>query len=326
LKIDPRSSFAPVASPSSSESGDDSDFDDDGYYADDDDSGDDESSLLRAIPELQVRYAVPLPDRLRANVYSLFSTTTTTEKDEGGGGASLLPDPVGTIWLDGNVFGREPVRVDLLKRAVDYVRAKMRGRRKAKTKTISEVSGSGRKIRQQKGTGTARAGHSRPPHFRGGAKAHGPKNVTDYGNTKLNKKVRKQALVHALSQKLLEGNLIVLDQLHALPTHKTNELARFLRQFGIAGRYGTTALILDHYYPNKKNNDSDNGEGSVPTATSYRGVPVNVRVASSNLSYKVKVDNDLRGLNALDVLKREKLVLTLDALASIESRLANVYY
>lgn len=330
LHIDPRSSFAPVAMNSTVESYDDDDNNDDtnnaeqqgdddeeeeDEIANDDFDFDDEDDERWTIPEPDdIRYAIPLPDRLHVSVHTLFGLAPEHSSSS----------EVGTIWLNEKIFGCNPIRVDLLKRSVNYIRNKMRGRRKAKTKTISEVSGSGRKIRQQKGTGMARAGHSRPPHFRGGAKAHGPKNTTDYGNTKLNKKVKKQAMCHALSQKLLEGNLILLNELHPLPTHKTKELAKLLEAWEIGGRYGTTALILDHYYPTN-NEDADEQVQQAVKATSYRGVPINLWVASNNL-YKIKVGNDLQGLNVYDVLKYEKLVLTLEALLHIEKRLENVYY
>jgi len=331
LKIDPRSSFAPSAAaavvvdppPSTvlaEEEGKerpddindssvetkipDEESDLDAFPLTDDDDDD-----LLFLNEPEVAYAVPLPERLHATVHTLFAPEHSSE--------------VGTIWLNERVFGQSPIRVDLLKRSVDYCRNKMRGKRTAKTKTISEVSGSGRKLRQQKGTGMARVGHRRPPHFRGGAKAHGPKNLTDYGNTKLNKKVKKQALCHALSQKLYEGNLILLNQLHDLPTHKTGELARLLEPWDIAGKYGKTALILDHYYPRRDPDGSDEA-ATAKAATSYRGVPINLWVASSNL-HKLKVGNDLQ-LNVYDIIKYDKLVLTLEALTQIEKRLENVYY
>jgi large subunit ribosomal protein L4 len=293
LKIDPRSSFAPPIDISSDlASGDD----------DDADADEEEIEVAEAIKsyltEREIFYAVPLPERLHVKVHTLFAPEHSSE--------------VGTIWLDESVFGRDPVRVDLLKRAVDYYRSKKRGVRNAVTKTISQVSGSGRKIRQQKGTGSARAGHSRPPHFRGGAKAHGPKNITDYGNTKLNKKVRKQALAAALTQKLKEGNLIIWDQLHELATHKTADFVRLLEPWDIGSRDGSTALILDHY---EKEGDED-------SATSYQGVPSNLWVASSNL-FKVTVGND-HAANVYDILKHEKLVLTLEALQQIEGRLKDV--
>jgi large subunit ribosomal protein L4 len=319
LKIDPRSSFAPPRvfdaplkekkdtnangdMESSAKVSPDSvinhDEDDDSVdYDEDEDDVDFDILKDDAAPH----YAIPLPDRLNVSIYTLFAPEHSNQ--------------VGTLWLDPATFGRDPIRIDMLKRAVDYYRAKKRGRRQAVTKTISEVSGSGRKVRNQKGGGIARAGHSRPAHWRGGAKAHGPKNNTDYGNVKLNKKVRKQALQHALSQKLLEGNLIVLDQLHALSSHKTKDLAQMLEPWDIAGRYGTTALILDHYYPEK--GDDDNKE-----ATSYRGIPVNLWVASGNL-FKIKVGNDHLA-SVYDILKYDKLVLTLSALQQIEKRLKDV--
>jgi large subunit ribosomal protein L4 len=270
----------------------------------DEDEDDDEHELPLFLAQPPVRYAVPLPDRLNVTVQSLFASNTSSLDS-------------GTLWLDQRVFGCDPIRIDLLKRAVDYYRARKRGMRKAVTKTISEVSGSGRKRRQQKGTGRARMGHSRPAHHRGGAKAHGPKNVTDYGNTKLNKKVRRLALCHALSQKLLEGNLVVLNSLYELPTHKTKEFAKLLEPLGIGGRHGTTALILDSYY-----NATDENDSSSSMPESFRGLPVNVVVASANLA-NVKVGNDHQG-SVYDILKHEKLVLTLAALAQLEKRLKDV--
>jgi large subunit ribosomal protein L4 len=322
LKIDPRSSFAPPRvydapvkgkkettqnddMESSAKVSPDSDVSDPGEDEEDIDDYDEDDDVdfdILQDADTAPLYAIPLPDRLNVNIYTIFAPEHSNQ--------------VGTLWLDPATFGRDPIRVDMLKRAVDYYRAKKRGRRQAVTKTISEVSGSGRKVRNQKGGGIARAGHSRPAHWRGGAKAHGPKNNTDYGNVKLNKKVRKQALQHALSQKLLEGNLIVLDQLHALSSHKTKDLADMLAPWDIAGRYGTTALILDHYYPEKSRDDDDK------EATSYRGIPVNLWVASGNL-FKIKVGNDHLA-SVYDILKYDKLVLTLSALQQIEKRLKDV--
>jgi large subunit ribosomal protein L4 len=268
----------------------------------DDDDGDEEDDgdgAVAAVLEREVEYVVPLPDRLRVSVHDL------ADRSE-----------VGTLWLEPTVFGRDPVRIDLLKRAVDYHRAKKRGRRTAVTKTIGEVSGSGRKIRQQKGTGRARVGHNRPPHFRGGAKAHGPKNVTDYGNTKLNKKVRKQALCHALSQKLKEGNLILLNNLE-VPSHKTKELSTIFQQWNVGGTGGSSALVLDHYFPPEEEEEKD-GSGGAP---SYRGVPANLYVASRNIG-RVTVGNSHKA-NVYELLRNEKLVLTLEALSVLERRLKN---
>jgi large subunit ribosomal protein L4 len=252
-------------------------------------------------------YSKPLPERLTVEIHTLFTTPTSP--------SSLC----GTISLNRSVFGCDPIRVDLIKRAVDYYRAKTRGRRTAVTKTISQVSGSGRKVRKQKGGGVARAGHSRPPHWRGGAKAHGPKNVTDYGSIKLNKKVRKLALRHVLSQKLAEGNLLLLNQMHDLPTHKTNDLVRLLAPWGLGGRTGISTLLLDHYpSPDPKNMN----DPTAPTASSHAYVPTNLHVAAANVP-RLTVSNSLNGASVYAILAHEKLVLTLAALAQLEARLCN---
>ena len=242
--------------------------------------------------------AIPLPQRLHVPVVDIKSG-----------------EEVGTFHLSEKTFGNDPVRVDILHRVVVYQRNKKRGRRNAgaRTKTISEVSGSGRKVRPQKGGGQARAGHSRPAHWRGGAKAHGPKGrIQDY-TTKLNKKVRKMGVRHALSQKLLEGNLIITSDL-AVPTHKTKELDIMLNRFGISGKKGSNALIID----DADATDAEN-EASV-----YGGLDVNFKVASGNL-HKVKMLNQL-GCNVYDMLKFKKLVLSLAAVRSLEERLERDLY
>jgi large subunit ribosomal protein L4 len=270
------------------------DDEDDGYVDVDDDEIDEWDGDI--IPPLtgSIRPVIPLPDRLHQTIY------------HGTDGSKA-----GTIWLNETVFGVDPIRIDLIKQNVDYIRNKIRGRRKAKTKTISEVSGSGRKVRPQKGTGRARAGHSRPAHWRGGAKAHGPKNTVDYGNVKMNKKSKILAIRSTLSQKVKEGNFILVDHL-TLPSHKTKTWAKtLLDAYGIGkNEGGTSALILDHFL-----------EKDLPDTTdlvSYRGVPLNLWVASSNL-FEVKVVNQ-RCVNVYDMLRREKLIVTLSALQEIEDR------
>ena len=156
--------------------------------------------------------------------------------------------------------------------------------------------------------GQARAGHSRPAHWRGGAKAHGPKGKVQNYETKLNKKVRKMGVRHALSQKLKEGNLIVAGDL-AAPTHKTREALAMLENFGIAGREGATALIIDDADPQDAESE----------ASVYGGLDVNLKVATGNLR-KVQMMSQL-GCNVYSVLKRRKLVLSLAAVRSLEERL-----
>ena len=273
---------------------------DDEYEEEDYES--DEEEEERILYDLSTKPDIPraisLPQRLHVPVIDIKSG-----------------EEVGTFHLSEKTFGNDPVRVDILHRVVVYQRNKKRGRRNAgaRTKTISEVSGSGRKVRPQKGGGQARAGHSRPAHWRGGAKAHGPKGrIQDY-TTKLNKKVRKMGVRHALSQKLLEGNLIVTSDL-AVPTHKTKELDIMLNRFGISGKKGSNALIID----DADATDAEN-EASV-----YGGLDVNFKVASGNL-HKVKMLNQL-GCNVYDMLKFKKLVLSLAAVRSLEERLERDLY
>mmetsp|Transcript_11651 Transcript_11651/g.23892 ORF Transcript_11651/g.23892 Transcript_11651/m.23892 type:complete len:381 (-) Transcript_11651:195-1337(-) len=305
LKIDPSSSFAPVSRselereyPEKEEEQEEEEEEELDASAEEEEDEEEEEEEYEVdekyLPPPEVTYAVPLPERLHVPVHTLFAPPYENE--------------VGTLWLDECVFGCDPIRVDLLKRAAVYYRAKKRGRRKAKTKGIHEVSGSGRKLRPQKGQGRARVGHSRPPHFRGGAVAHGPSNLTDYGKTKLNKKVRHMAIRNALSQKLLEGNLIILNNLYELPTIKTNALAKHLNIFDIGGlRGGASALILDDYQPEK-----DEG-------LDHYGVPVNFWLASRNIP-KLMVGSQFKAV-VYHILKHEKLVLTVAAVEKLEQRL-----
>lgn len=299
LTFDRRSSFAPKVEPvlvAPDLEGDISD-DEDGEAEETENYDEDDDEDVNVTDSLgEPRYAIPLPDRLKTDIhYGLDGSVT------------------GSLWLEPSVFGADPIRVDLIKQSVDYIRNKIRGRRKAKTKTISEKRGSGRKVRPQKGSGRARAGHSRPAHWRGGAKAHGPKNTVDYGDVKMNKKARRLAIISTLSQKLKEGNLIIVDNLN-FESHKTSKWSALLESAYGIGKEGSSALILDHYYEPEQGDEND----STSYHASFKGVPINLWVASSNL-YKMQVANQ-RFANVYDILKKDKLILTLSALEQIESR------
>jgi large subunit ribosomal protein L4 len=109
------------------------------------------------------------------------------------------------------------------------------------------VSGRGAKVRAQKGGGIARAGNKRPPHWRGGVKAHGPKGSVQNYEKKLKKKVGMMGVRMALSQKLKERNLILVHSYEGLGSYKTKVLAKALNEAGyIGGRYGFTACLIDH--------------------------------------------------------------------------------
>lgn len=219
-----------------------------------------------------------------------------------------------TFNLSPSVFGYEPLRVDILHRCVTYQRNKKRGRRNAgaTTKNISTISGSGKKVRQQKGTGMARAGHKRPPHWRGGVKAHGPRGKIQIYETKLNKKVRKLGLRIAISQKLKEGNLLVVNNFDELKSLKTNVLAQILDGYGISGRSGHSAYIVDHVKQLNTKNEK-NGVYSIG------GINVNLKVSSRNIN-NVKVVNQ-RSINVYDILKYKKLIISLNAVHALENRL-----
>jgi large subunit ribosomal protein L4 len=272
----------------------------DDYEADDfDDDDEDDDFWFDVSAKLypQLIPIIPLPERLHVKVL---------DKTD----ASL----VGTLHLHPIVFGQADIRVDILHNVVQYQRAKKRGKRKALAKTISTVSGSGRKMRPQKGGGTARAGHKRPPHWKGGARAHGPKGIIHDYTQSLNKKVRKLGMVHALSQKLQEQNLIVVNDF-MLDSHKTKDLGAFLMDhFKVGGRFGTSAILCDHVVE-----DTDE-----KTKETFRNMPIKLTVAAGNLS-KVKVLHQ-QYLNVYDLLKYEKLILTVGAIQMLEERLKNAAY
>jgi 50S ribosomal protein L4, bacterial/organelle len=136
----------------------------------------------------------------------------------------LKNEKVGTLELSDSVFGAELNR-DLLYEAVRHSQAGLRGGN-AKTKTRHEVSGSGKKLWKQKGTGRARTGSIRSPLWRHGGTVHGPV-VRDY-SYKLPRKMLLGALRSALSAKLRDGELKVIQSFN-LSDHKTKTLANVLK-------------------------------------------------------------------------------------------------
>ncbi|KAK7332365.1 hypothetical protein VNO80_29116 [Phaseolus coccineus] len=131
----------------------------------------------------------------------------------------------GFMVLHGDVFYL-PIRKDIIHRVVRWQLAK-RQQGTRSTKTISEVSGTGRKPWDQKGTGRARHGSLRGPQFRGGATMHGPKPRSHA--FKVNKKVRRLWLKIALSARAAEGKLLVFEDLE-VPTHKTRNIVNYYNQ------------------------------------------------------------------------------------------------
>jgi large subunit ribosomal protein L4 len=149
---------------------------------------------------------------------------------------SLGNETVREIDLPDEVFGY-PYKSDLIHLAVvSFLAGQRSGTHQ--TKTRGEVSGSGRKLWRQKGTGRARVGSIRTPLWRHGGTVHGP-HPRDYGN-KLSRGEKRNALKSALSRKLAENQLVVIDGLE-LGSHKTAALVRQLAGLGIEGK----ALLVD---------------------------------------------------------------------------------
>lgn len=141
---------------------------------------------------------------------------------------SLTGDATSTIDLDPAVFG-QPMRQDILTRCVNYHRSKRRkGTFKAKDR--SEVAGSGKKMRPQKKSGRARCGDKRPPHWRHGGVAHGPR-VRSF-EIGLQRKVRQLGLKVALSARFFENRLIVLEN-DSLSSPKTKNILPLFKKLGI---------------------------------------------------------------------------------------------
>jgi len=193
---------------------------------------------------------------------------------------------VGELELDEGVFGLVP-RKDILARVVNWQLAKRRSGTH-KTKGISEISGTTKKPYRQKGTGNARQGSLRSPQFRGGAVIFGP--VVRSHAFDLQKKVRKLGLKMALSAKLSEGKLTVLD-MAKLKEPKTRLLAGKLDKLG----WGSV-LIID---------GPELDEGFARAARNIPGVDVLPQ----------------QGANVYDILRRDTLVLTKAAVEKLQERL-----
>ncbi|WP_059048884.1 50S ribosomal protein L4 [Paenibacillus senegalimassiliensis] len=194
---------------------------------------------------------------------------------------------VGEVELNDAVFGIEP-NTHVLHEAVVMQRASLRfGTHKVKGR--SEVRGGGRKPWKQKGTGRARQGSIRSPQWVGGGTVFGP-TPRSY-SYKLPKKVRRLAIKSALSSKVIDQDIIVLDAL-TLNGPKTKEFAAILNNLKVERK----ALIVAPSY-------DDN------VALSARNIPGVKFVAAD-------------GINVLDVLTHDKLIITKEAVQKVEEVLA----
>lgn len=191
----------------------------------------------------------------------------------------------GSIDLDDAIFGLEP-RADILHRCVVYQLAK-RQQGTHKVKERGEVKMTSKKWGRQKGGGTARHGNRAAPQFRGGGKAHGPRPRSHAID--LPKKVRRLAMKHALSSKVADGSLIVIDEAK-LAEAKTKSVTQALAKLNIKN-----ALIVDV------------------------SVDENFGLAMRNVA---GIDMlPVIGANVYDILRKDKLVLTKAAVEGLEARL-----
>ena len=190
---------------------------------------------------------------------------------------------IGDIELSEKVFGVEVNENALHAAVVNYLANGRQGTQSTKTRT--EVRGGGIKPWKQKGTGRARQGSIRSPQWTGGGVALGPK-PRSYRYS-LNKKLRQVALKSALSSKVLEENIIVVDTL-SVSEYKTKEVAKILSNLNVSKK----ALVV----LNEKNDMFIKSANNIPT----------VKTTLSTV------------LNTYDVLNCEKVVICLDAVKKLE--------
>ncbi len=190
---------------------------------------------------------------------------------------------VGDIELNDSVFGVE-VRGDVMhKVVVNYLANQRQGTQSTKTRT--EVRGGGIKPWRQKGTGRARQGSIRAPQWVGGGVALGPK-PRDYRYS-VNKKVRRLALKSALSSKVLDNDIIVLESMN-LSEIKTKNVVQILKNLGVSDK----ALIV---LP-------ENDKNVVMSARNIKGV---------DTTY-------VGSINTYDVLNHTKCIILKDAVSKLE--------
>lgn len=202
---------------------------------------------------------------------------------------NIKGEKVKDITLNETVFGIEPndaVLYDAIVLSQNNARQVS-----ANTKTRSEVSGGGKKPWRQKGTGRARQGSTRAPHWYHGGVVFGPTPDRNY-TRKMNKKERRLALKSALSYKLIDSEMIVLDSFK-LESSKTKEAIEILTN--LKANEAKTLIVVDK-------------------------LEENVILATRNLANVILLETD--EINTLDVVSADLLVITEEAVKKIEEVLA----
>jgi large subunit ribosomal protein L4 len=195
-------------------------------------------------------------------------------------------ESVGTLDLDERVFGIEPNRAVLHQAVVTQLANQRKGTHD--TKTRGEVAGGGKKPWRQKGTGRARQGSTRSPHWRGGGIVFGP-HPRSYHRS-LPRKMRRLAMRSALSAKVRDSALTVVDVL-SVPTGKTKEMVELLGTLGL--KKGVLMVLHERE---------------------------DLLLRSSANVAKVRAVT-IEGMNLLDILNFPTLILTRDSVAAITERL-----
>lgn len=190
---------------------------------------------------------------------------------------------VSDLALAESVFGIEPNSYAMHLCVVNYLANQRQGTQS--TRTRSEVSGGGKKPWKQKGTGRARQGSTRAPQWTHGGIAHGPK-PREYGFS-INKKVRRLAMKSALSSKVQNENLIVIDALN-MDGFKTKTIVNMLKALNVDGK----ALIVT-------------AEADQKVVKSAANIP-GVKTAAVNT------------LNVYDILNHDKFIVVKNAVGKIE--------
>ncbi|MDU2558605.1 50S ribosomal protein L4 [Anaerococcus prevotii] len=196
---------------------------------------------------------------------------------------NIKGENVGSLELNETLFNTEISEHSVYEVVKNQLANKRQGTQSAKTR--SEVRGGGRKPFRQKGTGRARQGSIRAPHYTGGGVVFAPK-PRDY-SYRVPKKLRRKALYSVLTSKVVDGELIVLDDLK-LENNKTKEAAAVLN----AVDAGKKAYVVT-------------AENDTNVYRSFRNIE-GVDVASASL------------INVYDLVRHNKLVITKDAIAKLE--------
>jgi len=195
---------------------------------------------------------------------------------------------VGSLEASDKVFKVKP-RKDIIQQVIDWQQNRM-FKKTGHTKSRGEVKGSRKKIVQQKGSGGARHGNITAPIFVGGGIAHGPRHRGNYAIKKLNKKVRKLGLVHALSVKAKSDQIAIFNE-PKMSGLKTKNFKDFLKNIK-----SKSALFIHH-----------------------KDAPKEFIRSIKNIPNSKKLEDV--GTNVYDLIKYEKVLFTKESLKAIEERL-----